>query len=293
MAAILFKLSVASMLYVMSYLAVYCCAAENKTGKQPSYIVRPPPFCYGGIPGMHGKPGSPEIPDPAGMHGRPGSPGAPGRDGRDGREGAKGDHGIPGKTGPQGSPGINGKDGSKGNSGAQGPPGQKGQRGESGTSGISGTPKAMSYKNWKECVWQDLNDAKDHGLIKDCVFTKNFTDTFLHVYWTGVLRIHGCDGCCKRWYFTFNGAEWQLPCQLTVLCTCGLERIKIYTVSAILKGTVTTSTKARCALDFVSEIVKVVEMPTPTQAGIQYPGSMLKKFLNLRLRSQDRTSIPA
>ncbi|XP_078367972.1 uncharacterized protein LOC144651826 [Oculina patagonica] len=211
MAAILFKVSVASMLYVMSYLAVYCDAAENKTGKQPSYIMRPPPFCYGGIPGMHGKPGSPGVPGPAGMHGRPGSPGAPGRDGRDGREGAKGDHGSPGKTGPQGSPGINGKDGAKGDSGAQGPPGQKGQRGESGTSGIPGTPKAMRYKNWKECVWQDLDDGKDHGLIKDCVFTKNFSDTALHVYWTGVLRNHGCDGCCKRWYFTFNGAECAAP----------------------------------------------------------------------------------
>ncbi len=33
------KASVASMLYVMSYLVVYCYAAENKTAKQPSYIM--------------------------------------------------------------------------------------------------------------------------------------------------------------------------------------------------------------------------------------------------------------
>ena len=46
------------------------------------------------------------------------------------------------------------------------PPGQKWQRGESGTSGIPGTPGVMSYKNWKECAWKDLNDNKDHGLIK-------------------------------------------------------------------------------------------------------------------------------
>ena len=39
----------------------------------------------------------------------------------------------------------------------------------------------------------------------------------------------------------------QLPCQLMVLCTCGKEANKIYTVSAILRGTVTTFTKARCA----------------------------------------------
>ena len=43
------------------------------------------------------------------------------------------------------------------------------------------------------------------------MFTKNFSDTSLHVYWTGVLRISGCDSCCKRWYFTFNGAECTAP----------------------------------------------------------------------------------
>ena len=110
------------------------------------------------------------------MHGKPGSPGAPGRDGRDGREGVKGDQGIPGKTGPQGSPGtpgINGKNGAKGTPGVQGPPGQKGQRGESGTSGIPGTPGVMSYKNWKECVWKNLDDGKDHGLIKVTEFCRS------------------------------------------------------------------------------------------------------------------------
>ena len=40
---------------------------------------------------------------------------------------------------------------------------------------------------------------------------KNFSDTALHVYWTGALRISGCNGCCKRWYFTFNGAECSAP----------------------------------------------------------------------------------
>ena len=121
-------------------------------------IQQPPAFCYGGIPGMHGKPGS---------------PGAPGRDGRDGREGAKGDQGSPGKTGPQGppgTPGINGKNGIKGELGVQGPPGLKGQRGESGTSGIPGTLGVMSYKNWKECAWKNLDDDKDHGLIKVSLF---------------------------------------------------------------------------------------------------------------------------
>ena len=43
------------------------------------------------------------------------------------------------------------------------------------------------------------------------MFNKNFSDTSLHVYWTGVLRITNCAGCCKRWYFTLNGAECAAP----------------------------------------------------------------------------------
>ena len=107
------------------------------------------------------------------MHGKPGSPGAPGRDGRDGRDGAKGEQGSPGKTGPQGPPGttgINGKNGAKGEPGVHGPPGLKGQRGESGLSGLPGTPGVMAYKNWKECAWKNVDDNKDHGLIKVSLF---------------------------------------------------------------------------------------------------------------------------
>ena len=43
------------------------------------------------------------------------------------------------------------------------------------------------------------------------MFFKNVSDTSLHVYWTGTLRIWRCDNCCKRWYFTFNGAECSGP----------------------------------------------------------------------------------
>ena len=46
---------------------------------------------------------------------------------------------------------------------------------------------------------------------QDCMFTKNHSDTTLHVYWDGNLRIHGCNNCCKRWYFTFNGVECSGP----------------------------------------------------------------------------------
>ena len=77
----------------------------------------------------------------------------------------------------------------------------------------------------------------------------------------------------------------QVPFQLTVLCIYIKEVVKIPIASAILRGTATTSTKARCAWDSGLVIVLAMEMLTPTQAGIQCPGSLLKKFQNLRLRS--------
>ena len=81
----------------------------------------------------------------------------------------------------------------------------------------------------------------------------------------------------------------QVPFQLTVLCIYIKEVVKIPIASAILRGTATTSTKARCAWDSGSEIVQALEMLTPAQAGIQCPGSSLKKFQNLRFRSRDKT----
>ena len=61
----------------------------------------------------------------------------------------------------------------------------------------------------------------------------------------------------------------------------------ICTGFAILRGTAITSTKARCAWDSGLLIVMVTEMLTHTRAGIQRPGSSLKKSLKLRLRSKD------
>ena len=98
--------------------------------------------CYDGIPGRNGKPG------------HPGAPGRAGHNGAKGDPGKNGTHGPPGTI--KGQPGINGMNGAKGKPGAQGPPGQTGQRGIPG----------MSYKNWKECAWKNLNNDRDYGLIK-------------------------------------------------------------------------------------------------------------------------------
>ena len=107
------------------------------------------------------------------MHGKHCSPGAPGRDGRDGRDGAKGDQGLQGKTGPQGPPGD------------MGPAGVKGQKGEPGTQGPAlqnGVLGLMPLKNWKECVWKDLNEGKDNGLIQ-VTFTKLRQDARLNRFY--------------------------------------------------------------------------------------------------------------
>ena len=85
----------------------------------------------------------------------------------------------------------------------------------------------------------------------------------------------------------------QLPYPLTVWCTCGKATLKIFTAFAILRGTVTTSTKERCAWDSGLVIVRVKNLATPTQAGNLCPGSSLKKFLRLRPRYRDKTFRPA
>ena len=46
---------------------------------------------------------------------------------------------------------------------------------------------------------------------KECIFKKMSDNTGLRVFWNGVLRLEGCDNCCRRWYFTFNGAECSAP----------------------------------------------------------------------------------
>ena len=47
--------------------------------------------------------------------------------------------------------------------------------------------------------------------IQACDFTKLKSGTFLRVVYMGIIRITGCTGCCKRWYFTFNSKECSNP----------------------------------------------------------------------------------
>ncbi|XP_068681031.1 collagen triple helix repeat-containing protein 1-like [Montipora foliosa] len=71
--------------------------------------------------------------------------------------------------------------------------------------------QASPHGSWKQCVFKKLNDGRDNGLIKECLFYKASGNTGLRVFWNGNLRIYNCNSCCKRWYFTFNGAECSNP----------------------------------------------------------------------------------
>ena len=83
----------------------------------------------------------------------------------------------------------------------------------------------------------------------------------------------------------------QLPYPLTVWCTCGKATLKIFTAFAILRGIVTTFTKERCAWDSGLVIVNMESLLMPTLVGTLCPGSSLKKFLRLRPKCRDKTSI--
>ena len=85
----------------------------------------------------------------------------------------------------------------------------------------------------------------------------------------------------------------QLLYPLTVWCTCGKVILKIFTAFAILRGTVTTSTKEGCALDFGLVIVRVTHLVTPTRAGSLCPGSSLKKCPRLRPRYRGKAFLAA
>ena len=85
----------------------------------------------------------------------------------------------------------------------------------------------------------------------------------------------------------------QLPYLLTVLCTCGMAILKIFTAFAILRGTVTTFAKESCAWDSGLVIANIEIVVTPTRGGSLCPASSLRKFLRLGSRYRDKTSVLA
>jgi len=175
----------------------------GKDLQQPNEIgvnsrIRGNNVCYG-RDGRDGPPG------PMGNDGRDGKDGKDGKDGRRGLSGENGKNGVDGKDGLTGKDGKPGKDGKDGLDGKNGKNGQDGRPGNNGKDGAPG--KDASPKNWKECAWKSLNDGRDNGEIKNCSFKKRSYSTYLEVTVSSSMRIYGCNGCCKRWYVTFDGVE--------------------------------------------------------------------------------------
>ena len=85
----------------------------------------------------------------------------------------------------------------------------------------------------------------------------------------------------------------QLPYPLMVLCTLETKRM-ILIASAILRATVTTSTRERCAWDSGSvNAMGTVETMMPTLDMLLCCESSLRKFQKHKLRHPSRTATPA
>ncbi|XP_035691601.1 collagen triple helix repeat-containing protein 1-like [Branchiostoma floridae] len=151
-----------------------------------------------------------------------------------GPPGIPGTNGVPGSNGIPGSPGLGGMDGEKGDRGLPGRPGKSGAKGEKGE---PGTGASLPVLNIKQCAWQKLSDDRDHGKITECPFNKLSANSSLRVLWNGALRVTSTSGCCKRWYFTFNGMECSgpLPIEGLVFTNAGngMNGLNIHRVSSI------------------------------------------------------------
>ncbi|XP_078680265.1 collagen triple helix repeat-containing protein 1-like isoform X1 [Branchiostoma floridae x Branchiostoma belcheri] len=151
-----------------------------------------------------------------------------------GPPGMPGTNGIPGGNGVPGSPGISGKDGLKGD---RGKPGRPGKPGVKGLKGEPGSSAALRAPNIKQCAWRKLSDDRDNGKIKECPFNKRASNSSLRVLWNGALRVTCPTGCCKRWYFTFNGMECSGPLPIEGLVYTragnGMNGLNIHRVSTI------------------------------------------------------------
>ncbi|XP_066928940.1 collagen triple helix repeat-containing protein 1-like [Clytia hemisphaerica] len=124
---------------------------------------------------------------------------------RQGRDGLNGRDGTNGKDGLNGRDGVNGCDGSPGKDGSQGPPGKNGLLGPPGRDGKDG--KDVLALQWKDCLWNHINNQQDKGLIKECAFVKKFTSTYLRISVSSNGRVYGCTRCCKRWFVTLDNKE--------------------------------------------------------------------------------------
>ena len=121
------------------------------------------------------------------------------------------------------------------------------------------------------------------------MFTKNFSDTSLRVSWTGTLRVSGCTGCCKRWYFTFNGAECSGPLPIDGIVYLGGARSQDPHRVRHIEGHCNNIHKGKVRVGFwvgncQSYSRSDYDAYTGRQSVVQCRGSMLRKSRNHKLR---------
>jgi len=105
--------------------------------------------------------------------------------------------------------------------------------------------------------------------------------TALRVYWAGNLRIHNCNSCCRRWYFTFNGAECSAPAAIDgvvyMAYGTGGKFTKNLHRPRHIEGVCEKLRKGTVHVGFwVGNSVLGLDLLTRTQAGTQCPGSTWK-----------------
>ena len=129
-----------------------------------------------------------------------------------------------------------------------------------------------------------------HSFTQECVFTKNFSDTSLLVSWTGTLRVYRCTTCCKRWYFTFNGAECSGPLPIDGIVYLGAAGSQDPHRVRHIEGHCNNIHKGKVRVGFwVGQTAEMITMPT--LAGNQCRGSMSKKSRKHKLRLRNRTFV--
>lgn len=115
---------------------------------------------------------------------------------------------YPGGPGPAGPAGVTGSPGPQGPMGQRGDQGYDGKPGSQGPPGLQGPPGTLT-SNWKQCVWKNLDDGKDTGLIK------------VNVTLTILLAI----SCSIFTHHTMHSFSSQAPRRVTpVPHTCSLSR---------------------------------------------------------------------
>ena len=129
------------------------------------------------------------------------------------------------------------------------------------------------------------------SILKECIFKKTSDTTGLRVFWNGNLRLSNCHGCCRRWYFTFNGAECSAPAAIDgiVFMVYGNSGKKNLHRVRYIEGVCEKSTKVLFAWVPGSAIVLVTNLLMLRQAGTQCPGSMWKNYLPHRLNKSRAT----